>query len=103
VCNRIAIIKEGEIVLVETIEELKAKFLQKMRIIFSKKEDMPTAEELLTLSNVVSAEKPNGKVRTFILTIEEDANELLKFVTKFHIKRLSIEDASIEEIFLTYY
>jgi len=103
VCNRIAIIKEGEIVLVETIEELKAKFLQKMRIIFSKKEDMPTVEELLSLSTVVSAEKPNGKVRTFLLTIEEDANELLKFVTKFHIKRLSIEDATIEEIFLQYY
>jgi len=103
VCDRVAIIKEGEIVLVETIEELKAKFLQKMRIIFSKEEDMPTAEELLNLSTVVSAEKVKGKDRTFILTIEEDANELLKFVTKFHIKRLAIEDATIEEIFLQYY
>ncbi len=103
VCNRIAIIKEGEIVLVETIDELKAKFLQKMRIIFSSEEDMPTAEELLNLSTVVSAEKVKEKVRTFLLTIEEDANELLKFVTKFHIKRLAIEDATIEEIFLQYY
>jgi len=103
VCDRIGIIKEGEIVLIETIEELKAKFLQKMRIIFSNKEDMPTAEEFLNLSTVVSAEKVKGKVRTFLLTIEEDANELLKFVTKFHIKRLSIEDATIEEIFLQYY
>ncbi|MHA1970054.1 MAG: ATP-binding cassette domain-containing protein [Candidatus Hodarchaeales archaeon] len=103
VCNRVAIIKEGEIILVETIEDLKAKFLQKMRIIFSKEEEMPTAEELLDLSTVVSAEKVQGKVRTFLLTIEEDANELLKFVTKFHIKRLAIEDATIEEIFLQYY
>lgn len=103
VCNRVAIIKEGGIVLVETIEELKAKFLQKMRIIFSKEEDMPTAEEFLNLSTVVSAEKVKGKVRTFLLTIEEDANELLKFVTKFNIKRLAIEDATIEEIFLQYY
>ena len=103
VCNRVAIIKEGEIVLVETIEDLKAKFLQKMRIIFSKKEDMPTAEEFLNLTSVISAEKVEGKARTFLLTIEEDANELLKFVTKFHIKRLAIEDATIEEIFLQYY
>ncbi|MHA2244009.1 MAG: ATP-binding cassette domain-containing protein [Candidatus Hodarchaeales archaeon] len=103
VCSRVAIIKEGEIVLVETIEELKAKFLQKMRIIFSKEEDMPTVEELLNLSTVVSAEKVKGKARTFLLTIEEDANELLKFVTRFHIKRLAIEDATIEEIFLQYY
>jgi ABC-2 type transport system ATP-binding protein len=103
VCDRVGIIKDGEIVLVESVEDLRAKFLQKMKIIFSNKEDMPTTEELFTLTTVVSAEIAPKKVRTLLLTIEEDVNELLKYVTKFHIKRLSIEDATIEEIFLQYY
>ncbi len=103
VCNRVGIIKNGEIILVEAVEDLRAKFVQKMKIVFSYEDQMPTEEEFLDLSTVVDAEKVKDKERTFTLMIEEDVNELLKFITNYHIKRLSIEDATIEEIFLQYY
>jgi hypothetical protein len=39
----------------------------------------------------------------YSLKIKEDVNELLRFLADYEIERLSIEDATLEEIFLQYY
>jgi len=40
---------------------------------------------------------------TLLLKVKEDINKLLKVLTNYEIDRLSVEDATLEEIFLQYY
>ncbi|MHA1168946.1 MAG: ABC transporter ATP-binding protein [Candidatus Hodarchaeales archaeon] len=98
ICDRIAIIKEGEIVLVETIEDLKAKFLQKITVKFDEK-SVPAEEELkkhsISFQRIVENE--------FQLTIGENISAFLKWISSYEIKRFTCEDASLEEIFLQFY
>jgi len=49
---------------------------------------------------VISVEKMDG---TFQIRVKEDVNNLLKLVTSQRIKRMTLEDSSLEEIFLEYY
>jgi len=100
VCDRIGIIKEGRMILVETVENLINKFLQNVRITFSSS-NVPDEEDFRELDSVISVERNNE--RTFTLKIKEDVNELLRWLTGYEIERLALEDATLEEIFLQYY
>lgn len=100
ICDRVAIIKEGKIVLVENIQELKTKFLQNIHIKFSK-ETIPEISFFEDLPYIMNVEKLNDTV--FKLQLKENINELLKTLSKYKIERLTIEDANLEEIFLHYY
>lgn len=100
ICDRVGIIKEGKIVLVENIDDLKKKFLQNVDIKFSSFE-FPEKDYFLQMESVISAERLSEK--TFRLKIKEDINDLLKLLANYEIERLSIGDASLEEIFLHYY
>ncbi len=99
VCDRIGIIKEGEMILVEEVENLISKFLQNVRVSFTS--EVPDLETLEAIDSVLSAEAENED--TLLLKVKEDINELLKVLTRYEIYRLSIEDATLEEIFLQYY
>ena len=100
VCDRIGIIKEGKMILVEKVEDLRSKFLQHVKIKFASS-TIPTEEEFKELDSVISVEKTNET--TFTLKIKGDVNELLKLLTKYQIERLTMEEATLEEIFLQYY
>jgi ABC-2 type transport system ATP-binding protein len=100
ICDRVGIIKEGKMILVERIEDLKQKFLQNVKIKFSSKK-LPKEEDFEGLESIISIEKTNKS--TFKLIIREDINELLKLLVNYKIKRFTIEDASLEEIFLKFY
>ena len=99
VCDRIGIIKEGEMILVEEVENLVSKFLQNVRVSFTS--EVPDLETLEAIDSVISAEAEDED--TLLLKVKEDINELLKVLTRYEIDRLSIEDATLEEIFLQYY
>jgi ABC-2 type transport system ATP-binding protein len=99
VCDRIGIIKEGKMILVESVEDLKTKFLQKVTVKFNGTA-IPSEEEIKQLGTVISVEK---KKNTFVLQIKENVNELIKWLARYDVKRFTCEDASLEEIFLQYY
>jgi ABC-2 type transport system ATP-binding protein len=100
ICDRVGIIKEGEIVLIEEVENLKNKFLQNVRIKFSENKFMDE-KKLLELETVISCSKENNN--TLFLKVKENVNELINLIKDIEIIRLTIEDASLEEIFLHYY
>jgi len=100
VCDRIGIIKEGKMILVEEVESLVSKFLQNVKILFTTSE-MPREEAFLALAPVISAERTGE--REITLKLKEDVNPLLRLLSGYEIERLSIEDATLEEIFLQYY
>ena len=99
VCDRIGIIKEGEMILVEEVENLVSKFLQNVRVSFAS--EVPDLGDLEAIDSVISAEAEDED--TLLLKVSEDINELLRFLTQYELDRLSIEDATLEEIFLQYY
>jgi ABC-2 type transport system ATP-binding protein len=100
ICDRVGIIKEGEIVLIEEVENLKNKFLQNVRIKFPEDKVM-NEQGFLELDSVISCERENK--HTLILKVKENVNELINLIKDIEIVRLTIEDASLEEIFLHYY
>lgn len=99
VCDRIGIIKEGRMILVEEVENLVSKFLQNVRVSFTS--EVPDLKSLEAIDSVISAEAEDED--TLLLKVKEDINELLRVLTGYEIDRLSIEDATLEEIFLQYY
>ena len=108
ICDRVGIIRDGEMIIIESVEDLRQKSLQNMTVEFYKDKDHPTEEDFLKIPTVISVMKRknnnhfNGTVG-YILKIKEDVNDLIKFLGQFEIKRLAIENASLTDIFLTYY
>ncbi len=100
ICDRVGIIRNGEMILVEAVTELKSKFLQNMMIQFTG-ENTPTEEDFNQLDTVISVEciKPH----TYKLKIGKDVTQVLKFLSRYELKRFTCEDADLEEIFLQYY
>ncbi len=100
ICDRVAIIKEGEIVLIEAISDLKRKFLQNVIVEFDSS-NCPDSEFFDKFEFIINIQKINDY--SFKLHIKENIDELIRLLTQFKISRLSVEDATLEEIFLHYY
>ena len=100
ICDRVAIIKEGKIILIENIQDLRSKFLQNITIEFSEK-TVPEESVFANLSYITTAQKLNSNI--FKLQLKENIDDLLKVLHKYKITRLTVEDAGLEEIFLHYY
>ena len=100
VCDRVGIIKEGEMILIEEVEELREKFLQNVMIKFQT-DDLPSEEALKGIESVISVEKLNSS--TISLKLHRNVNPLFKFLMNYQIEHFTCEDASLEEIFLQFY
>ena len=100
VCDRVGIIKEGKMILVEAVEDLQAKFMQSVMVKFNEP-SVPSEEEIQQLQTVISVEKENSN--TFNLKIKEDVNELIKWLANYDVERFTCEEATLEEIFLQFY
>ncbi len=99
VCDRVGIIRQGHLVTVEQVAELKRKRLRKMEVTFSWAVP-PSALDLPGVHDVVQA----GETLRFL--VEEAPGNLdgvVKRVAQFPVVDLSYEQATLEDIFLTYY
>lgn len=100
VCNRVGIIREGKIILIEEVENLREKFVQHVIVKFDPS-NIPTLTDFPGDETIISVEQIKKTV--FNLTISKDINPFIQWLRNYHINRLTIEDASLEEIFLQYY
>ena len=99
ICNRVGIIRKGKIIVVESVKELRRKSIQILKVEFLDAE-APDIAEFKANPNVISVERRDG---SFQIRVKEDVNDLLRLVTSRRIKRMTLEDSSLEEIFLEYY
>lgn len=96
-CKRVAIIKEGKIIKLEDIETLRKKQLKKVHIEFGdqineENFNFPGIERIITrIGNMLS------------LMYSGDINDLAGFLAGRKIVNLTIEEPSLEEIFMHYY
>ena len=94
VCDRVGIIREGSLLKIEEISELKNKNLLYITI---ESEDIKKIIKDLKLKEV----DINNSVIKFKSSGSVD--EIIKKISKYTIKRLLVEEATLEDIFLHYY
>lgn len=100
ICDRVGIIKEGEMIVVEKVEDLRSKSLQLITIDFGTN-GSPTLDELKSIPSIITVDKTNGN--SFMIKIRDDVNDLLKLLANYKVKRMTIEDSSLQDIFLQFY
>jgi len=96
ICDRAAIIKEGKLVAIEEIQELKQKHISDVRIVFEN--DFKEAD--FKLPGVEIKENFN---HTLSLTTKGDINELLGTLSKYKVRDLEINHGGLEDVFLEFY
>ncbi|MCD6400353.1 MAG: ABC transporter ATP-binding protein [Anaerolineales bacterium] len=94
-CNRVAIIKEGSIIDIQDIEKLQKDTYKKVRILGSEVD-----EKRFEIEGVSKLEKNNGAVNFFF---KGDINQITRIISEQRITDLTIEEPTLEEIFMHYY
>ena len=97
VCQRVAVIRDGLLVTVETVEALREKAGQRVTVEFG---DSVAAEELARLPGVRDVTQTNG---LYHFTIGGSMDALVKMLSQHEVRRLLAEEAPLEEVFLKFY
>jgi len=95
-CTRVGIIREGVLVAVEEVQELRKRRLRQMEVVLAEEID----QDGLNLPGVVSYERDGRRIR---LMIRGDINPLLRELAKLDLEDLVFEQPNLEDIFLAYY
>lgn len=93
-CDRVAIIKDGKVVAIEEMAELKTKRLKSVTI------ETEYSEPEITLAGVSNVRR-NGKEITF--NYNGEMSKLIKYLNSIDLVNMVIEDASLENMFLYFY
>lgn len=96
-CRRVAIIKDGIIVKVEEIETLRRKQLKKIYLEFADQSD----KQRLAKFGIQDSDSNHDNAISFMFS--GDINELLAMLSAMRLNDMTIEEPSLEEIFMHYY
>jgi len=97
VCQRVAVIRQGELVTVEKVETLRQKAGQRITVEFG---DQVTAEDLARIPGVSNIGTTNG---AYHFNIGGSMDLLIKALSQHEVIRLQAEEAPLEEVFLKFY
>lgn len=95
-CHRVAIIREGRIVEVSDIQTLQKNNYKRVRVATSGE----VSAQRFELPGVTNLEQSNGTVRFFF---KGDVNTLVRHIAALNIQDVTIEEPTLEEIFMHYY
>ncbi len=96
VCDRVAVIRDGKLVMVEQVEALKANRVREMTITFRQPIDPRTFES----DGIVMLERSERRIR---ISVRGDLNPLIRTLAQYDVQDLAIREPSLEDIFLHYY
>lgn len=96
VCDRVGIIRDGELVALENVESLLQKGGKRVRL----HTDEPLGNDDLSLEGILDVEQV-GTVTTFTFT--GDYNRLLELLSSYSLVDMEIEEPPLEEVFMHYY
>jgi len=97
VCQRVAVIRNGELVTVEEVEKLRERAGQRVVVEFG---DIVTEEELSRIPGVIDVSKNN---RAYHLNVGGSMDPLIKAFSRHEVNRMQAEEAPLEEVFLKFY
>ena len=94
ICDRVGIIRNGQLIKVEKIEDLSKKSLTFVTITSEQSKEIVKDLKVNTVSE-------DGNTIKFGNNLSHD--ELIKRLSKYKIDRILIEEATLEDMFLHYY
>jgi ABC-2 type transport system ATP-binding protein len=94
-CSRVAIIKEGRIVSIQDIKTMQKDNYKKIQVSGGNVDS-----KLFNVDGVTKLEQSSGSVNFFY---RGDINAMLKLITEREVTDVTIEEPTLEEIFLHYY
>ncbi len=97
VCHRVAVIRNGELVTVETVEALREKAGQRVTVEFG---DSVAPEELARIPGVSMVQQHNAQYQ---FNVSGSMDALIKALSQHNVVRLNAEEAPLEEVFLKFY
>jgi ABC-2 type transport system ATP-binding protein len=95
-CDRVGIVRGGELVAVERVETLRQRRVRQMEVVFAGAAPL----DGVSLPGVVSTAQDG---RTWRLVVRGDINPLLRELARHDIEDLVFEQAHLEDVFLDYY
>ena len=101
VAHRVGIIREGSIVEVATVHQLKSMAMKEVKVEFSTKVTLQKFCDQLP-SKIVESVIANVNIASFLIAREKLTN-MLDLLSKFEIVDLEITSPALEDIFLKYY
>jgi ABC-2 type transport system ATP-binding protein len=97
VCQRVAVIRRGELVTVEAVEALRQKAGQLVTVEFG---DAVAPQDLDRIPGVSDVTQVNG---SYHLSVSGNMTALVKALSRHEINRLLVEEAPLEDVFLKFY
>ncbi len=97
ICDRVGIIKEGHLIVVENVQSLKAKAMRRAEVVFAEEVNL---EEFATLPGVNDLQIEGNTLRCLL---KGEPNAFIKALARHNVVSLRVQDPSLEEIFLTFY
>lgn len=97
VCQRVAVIRRGELVTVEKVETLRQKAGQRVTVEFG---DQVATEELALIPGVSNVSITHG---AYHFNMGGSMDRLIKALSQHEVIRLQAEEAPLEEVFLKFY
>jgi ABC-2 type transport system ATP-binding protein len=94
-CSRVAIIKEGSIINVQDIKSLQNENYKKIKVTAS-----DLNEKNFNVEGVTKLERHNGTLNFFY---RGDINVVMRLISQQEVSDVTIEEPTLEEIFLHYY
>jgi ABC-2 type transport system ATP-binding protein len=96
VCDRIALVRKGELVLLSGIDELRKLAARPVRVSFA--EDVPAAAAL-----PAGSEMMDSGPRAWNLKVEGPLGPLLRAIATLPVRDIEIAEAKLEDVVLKYY
>ena len=96
-CDRTAILKDGKLIAIENMEELKSKKNKNFEVVFK------TNEEALNFKNKIGfkSEIDNNIVKVSI--VSNEVNNFIKELSNYNILDINSSSQTLEELFLHFY
>ena len=96
-CDRVAIIKNGQIIAEDKMADLKKKSLNRIEVQFSKDFDVDKLRKNIGISKVT------GDLNRYTFDIEGNIDKFIKELANHEIENLKTIEPDLEDIFLSYY
>lgn len=94
ICDRVGIIKDGSLIAVEAVEDMQKKDLTFVTI---------TSDDVLDIIDDLKLDIQVKEEKTIRFKNALSSDKLIKLLAKYHIDKILIEEATLEDVFLHYY
>jgi ABC-2 type transport system ATP-binding protein len=97
IADRVGLIREGRLDLVDTVDNLRARSFTHVEATFA---EPPPPDGFAGIPGVAELERRGDVVR---FSLEGEIDPLLKALARFHVRALDVHEADLEDIFMALY